>query len=47
MNDRCVVLDIGGVLEITPATGWDRAWEERLGQRPSAGRPGEERAWSC
>jgi putative hydrolase of the HAD superfamily len=36
MNERCVVLDIGGVLEITPATGWDRAWEERLGLPPGA-----------
>ncbi len=28
---RAVVLDIGGVLEITPATGWDARWEQRLG----------------
>jgi putative hydrolase of the HAD superfamily len=26
-----VVLDIGGVLEITPATGWQRRWEGQLG----------------
>ena len=31
MGGSCVVLDIGGVLEITPATGWEREWEERLG----------------
>jgi putative hydrolase of the HAD superfamily len=28
---RAVVLDIGGVLELTPATGWDARWEQRLG----------------
>jgi len=26
----CVILDIGGVLEFTPETGWVRRWEERL-----------------
>ncbi|MFE9491295.1 HAD-IA family hydrolase [Streptomyces sp. NPDC006641] len=31
METRCVVLDIGGVLEMTPATGWDGEWERRLG----------------
>ncbi|MEE1839298.1 HAD family hydrolase [Streptomyces sp. JV190] len=31
METRCVVLDIGGVLEMTPATGWDERWERRLG----------------
>ncbi|WP_030690962.1 HAD family phosphatase [Streptomyces globisporus] len=31
MSASCVVLDIGGVLEITPETGWVRRWEERLG----------------
>ncbi|MFF7776936.1 HAD-IA family hydrolase [Streptomyces tanashiensis] len=30
MSARCVILDIGGVLEITPETGWVRRWEERL-----------------
>ncbi|MFF0445196.1 HAD-IA family hydrolase [Streptomyces sp. NPDC004609] len=34
MNTRCVVLDIGGVLEITPATGWQGGWEQRLGLPP-------------
>ncbi|MFJ8297969.1 HAD family hydrolase [Streptomyces sp. NPDC094447] len=36
MAERCVVLDIGGVLEITPDTGWVAAWEERLGLSPGA-----------
>ncbi|MEU1369479.1 HAD family phosphatase [Streptomyces sp. NPDC005803] len=31
MTATCVILDIGGVLEITPETGWVRRWEERLG----------------
>lgn len=26
----CVILDIGGVLENTPETGWVQQWEERL-----------------
>ncbi|GAA2597968.1 MULTISPECIES: HAD family hydrolase [Streptomyces] len=30
MTTSCVILDIGGVLEITPATGWVPRWEERL-----------------
>ncbi|QID38213.1 HAD family phosphatase [Streptomyces albus] len=30
-DSRCVILDIGGVLEITPATGWVARWEQRLG----------------
>jgi len=32
----CVILDIGGVLEITPETGWERRWEELLGLPPGA-----------
>jgi epoxide hydrolase-like predicted phosphatase len=28
---KAVVLDIGGVLEFTPATGWAATWEDRLG----------------
>ncbi|WP_329034059.1 HAD family phosphatase [Streptomyces sp. NBC_00178] len=34
MSRTCVVLDIGGVLELTPETGWVQRWEERLGLRP-------------
>ncbi|MFZ3569912.1 HAD family hydrolase [Streptomyces sp. BH097] len=30
MADSCVILDIGGVLEITPETGWVQRWEQRL-----------------
>jgi hypothetical protein len=26
-----VLYDIGGVLETTPPTGWERRWSERLG----------------
>ncbi|MFE6551640.1 HAD family hydrolase [Streptomyces sp. NPDC057746] len=29
-----VILDIGGVLEITPKTGWVQRWEERLALPP-------------
>ena len=31
MITRTVIFDIGGVLEITPATGWGAKWEDRLG----------------
>ena len=31
---RAVIVDIGGVLEHTPETGWVEAWEARLGLRP-------------
>lgn len=34
MTGTCVILDIGGVLEFTPETGWVRRWEERLGLPP-------------
>lgn len=30
MTATCVILDIGGVLEITPKTGWGQRWEEQL-----------------
>ncbi|GAA3487142.1 HAD family phosphatase [Streptomyces cremeus] len=30
----CLLLDIGGVLELTPDTGWLPRWEERLGLAP-------------
>ncbi|MCF3962045.1 HAD family hydrolase [Streptomyces fuscigenes] len=36
MVEACVILDIGGVLEITPETGWLGRWEERLGMPPGA-----------
>jgi len=31
MTIRAIVLDIGGVLETNPSTGWPAAWEARLG----------------
>ena len=34
MAIRAVVFDIGGVLEITPTTGWDKKWEAKLGLKP-------------
>src|SRR5689334_9281952 len=34
MAIRAVVLDIGGVLEITPKTGWVEKWEARLHLQP-------------
>ncbi|MFI5935564.1 HAD family hydrolase [Actinoplanes sp. NPDC051494] len=34
MTNRAVLLDIGGVLEITPATGYGARWERRLGLEP-------------
>ncbi|MGW0568855.1 hypothetical protein [Streptomyces tauricus] len=36
MESRCVILDIGGVLEITPPTGWLHRWDERLGLPPGS-----------
>ena len=30
MTATCVILDIGGVLEITPDTGWVPRWVKRL-----------------
>ena len=30
MSIRAVVFDIGGVLELTPSTGWVERWEKRL-----------------
>lgn len=35
MRIRAVVFDIGGVLEITPATGWLEKWEKRLHMKVS------------
>ena len=34
MTIRAVVFDIGGVLEITPPTGWVEKWEARLHLKP-------------
>lgn len=34
MTIRAIVFDIGGVLEITPRTGWVEKWEARLHLRP-------------
>jgi epoxide hydrolase-like predicted phosphatase len=34
MTIRAVVFDIGGVLEITPRTGWGERWETRLHLQP-------------
>ena len=31
MSGACVIFDVGGVLEHTPPTGWQAAWERRLG----------------
>lgn len=31
MTIEAVILDIGGVLEVTPPTGWQERWSERLG----------------
>ncbi|SEE04380.1 hypothetical protein SAMN05428939_7145 [Streptomyces sp. TLI_105] len=36
MSVSCVILDLGGALEIMPETGWARRWEERPG-RPLGG----------
>ncbi|MFE2435961.1 HAD family hydrolase [Streptomyces sp. NPDC059409] len=43
----CVILDIGGVLEITPPTGWGRRWEERLGFPPGAVRERMRDVWEA
>ncbi|MEV7022694.1 HAD-IA family hydrolase [Kitasatospora sp. NPDC093558] len=34
MDERCIILDIGGVLEYTPRTGWLPYWERELGLTP-------------
>lgn len=31
MSITAVLFDIGGVLEVTPPTGWERRWAQRLG----------------
>lgn len=35
MAIRAIVFDIGGVLELTPPTNWEGAWEARLNVEPS------------
>ncbi|MGO8724714.1 MAG: HAD family hydrolase [Acidimicrobiales bacterium] len=40
-----VVFDIGGVLEITPPTGWREAWQARLGAAWEEGIPRLESLW--
>jgi putative hydrolase of the HAD superfamily len=32
---QAVIFDIGGVLELTPSTGWPRHWASRLGADPT------------
>ncbi|MFG3140636.1 HAD-IA family hydrolase [Streptomyces sp. NPDC048211] len=36
MTEACVIFDIGGVLELTPATGWHQQWSARLALSPGA-----------
>ncbi|MFE3719480.1 HAD family hydrolase [Streptomyces cyaneofuscatus] len=36
MTAACVILDIGGVLELTPDTGWVQRWEKQLDLAPGA-----------
>ncbi|MFD4532667.1 HAD family hydrolase [Kitasatospora sp. NPDC058397] len=36
MNAPCLILDIGGVLEYTPRTGWPERWERLLELPPHA-----------
>ncbi|MFJ7325830.1 HAD family hydrolase [Streptomyces cyaneofuscatus] len=36
MTATCVILDIGGVLEFTPDTGWVQRWEKKLELAPGA-----------
>lgn len=36
MDERCIILDIGGVLEYTPRTGWMPFWEGELGLPPGS-----------
>ncbi|MFE4378026.1 HAD family hydrolase [Streptomyces cyaneofuscatus] len=34
MTETCVILDIGGVLEFTPDTGWVQRWERQMELAP-------------
>jgi epoxide hydrolase-like predicted phosphatase len=45
MTIRAVVLDIGGVLEITPQTGWMEKWEKLLHLKSGELEGQLERAW--
>lgn len=36
MTIRAIVFDIGGVLEVTPPTGWETSWERHLNLQPGA-----------
>lgn len=47
MGVRGVILDIGGVLEITPPTGWAARWERRLGLDPGAVRERLKDVWAA
>jgi epoxide hydrolase-like predicted phosphatase len=44
---RAVLFDIGGVLEITPPTGWPGRWEARLGLRPGELRERGDEVWEA
>ncbi|MCH0541718.1 HAD family phosphatase [Streptomyces sp. MUM 203J] len=43
----CVILDIGGALELTPDTGWVDRWERRLGLAPGAVRDRMHDVWAA
>jgi putative hydrolase of the HAD superfamily len=45
MTVRAVIFDIGGVLELTPATGWLESWQQRLGAAWQEGAPLLEATW--
>ncbi len=47
MNSRCIILDIGGVLEISPPTGWEQRWELRLGLPPGTVHERLEDVWQA
>ena len=47
MTVRAVLLDIGGVLEITPPTDWPGRWEVRLGLRPGELRERGDEVWEA
>jgi putative hydrolase of the HAD superfamily len=43
----CVVLDIGGVLEVTPPTGWLARWEKAVGFAPGTTAPRMADVWAA